>query len=144
MSQHVKDPIKTEKNTNFNCVTCGKFFASDSSLALHQEKKHKELVGEIQHRLMPKIKPFLCAICNKSYTTESALQIHTAKVITTHVLLKYLNSNRNVFFISVLQHRTSDSDGSSSSRSATEVVESPPSSVCCQHCPETFIVSPKL
>merc|ERR1712141_586491 len=27
MSQHVKDPIKTEKNTNFNCVTCGKFFA---------------------------------------------------------------------------------------------------------------------
>ena len=60
MSQHVKDPIKAEKNTNFNCVTCGKFFASDSSLALHQEKKHKELVGEIQHRLMPKVKPFLC------------------------------------------------------------------------------------
>merc|ERR1712008_343770 len=97
MSQHVKDPIKAEKNTNFNCVTCGKFFASDSSLALHQEKKHKEIVGEIQHRLMPKIKPFLCAICNKSYTTESALQIHTAK------------------------HRTSDSDGASSSRSITEV-----------------------
>jgi len=115
MSQHVKDPIKAEKNTNFNCVTCGKFFASDSSLALHQEKKHKELVGEIQHRLMPKVKPFLCAVCNKSYTTESALQIHTAK------------------------HRTSDSDGSSSSRSIIETVESPPSSVCCQHCPETFI-----
>merc|ERR550525_551191 len=80
-------------------------------------KKHKELVGEIQHRLMPKVKPFLCAVCNKSYTTESALQIHTAK------------------------HRTSDSDGSSSSRSIIETVESPPSSVCCQHCPETFIQS---
>ena len=146
MSQHVKDPIKTEKNTNFNCVTCGKFFASDSSLALHQEKKHKELVGDIQHRLMPKIKPFLCAICNKSYTTESALQIHTAKVITTHVfkISEYIVMEMFHEVFSVLQHRTSDSDGSTSSRSTTEVVESPPSSVCCQHCPETFIVSPKL
>ena len=80
MSQHSGKPEKA-RGTNFHCQICGKGFATDSSLALHCEKKHKELVGEFLRR-PPKMKPFLCTICNKGYTTESALSIHAAKVST--------------------------------------------------------------
>jgi len=119
MSQHSGKPEKA-RGTNFHCQICGKGFATDSSLALHCEKKHKELVGEFLRR-PPKMKPFLCTICNKGYTTESALSIHAAK------------------------HKSPDSEGSSTSTDQTgESSSQQQSGYGCNVCPETFISSEGL
>ena len=82
MSNHVKDPGggKT-RELNFHCHLCGKGFATESSLCLHHEKKHKDVLPNGITRAVAKIKPYTCNTCNKSYTTESALQIHSSKVI---------------------------------------------------------------
>ena len=98
MSQHSGKPEKA-RGTNFHCQICGKGFATDSSLALHCEKKHKELVGEFLRR-PPKMKPFLCTICNKGYTTESALSIHAAKVSSTLVAQIHVAFAKTYYFSS--------------------------------------------
>ena len=140
MSQHSGKPEKA-RGTNFHCQICGKGFATDSSLALHCEKKHKELVGEFLRR-PPKMKPFLCTICNKGYTTESALSIHAAKVST--IVQIQVVFPRLRFTIS-FQHKSPDSEGSSTSTDQTgESSSQQQSGYGCNVCPETFISSEGL
>ena len=80
MSNHSKEDVGKVKDVNFQCPICGKGFATQSSLCLHHEKKHQEMLLEGGANRPPKQKPFVCGTCNKSYTTESALQIHSSKV----------------------------------------------------------------
>lgn len=89
MSSHAKDPTGKVRGINCHCSVCGKGFTTDSSLCLHMEKKHKDLLNNgvaaapprrVQLAAVVKPKPYVCSICSKSYTTESALQIHSEKV----------------------------------------------------------------
>ena len=81
MNQHVKDPSERKtRELNHHCHICGKGFATESSLCLHHEKKHKDVLPNGVSSRSVKCKPFVCATCNKSYTTESALHIHAIKV----------------------------------------------------------------
>ena len=80
MSNHSKEDVGKIKEPNFHCTICGKGFATQSSLVLHHEKKHQEMLLEPGVQKQPKHKPYVCGTCNKSYTTESALVIHSSKV----------------------------------------------------------------
>ena len=84
MGNHAKDPQKTKQFQSQNCQICGKGFATDASLSLHIEKKHRELLNPDESAVslvrQPKPKAFVCVLCSKSYTTESALAIHAVKV----------------------------------------------------------------
>ena len=80
MSNHGKEDVGKLKEPNFHCTICGKGFATQSSLVLHHEKKHQEMLLEHGVPKQPKHKPYICGTCNKSYTTESALVIHSSKV----------------------------------------------------------------
>ena len=80
MSNHGKEDVGKSKEPNFHCTICGKGFATQSSLVLHHEKKHQEMLLEHGVPKQPKHKPYICGTCNKSYTTESALVIHSSKV----------------------------------------------------------------
>jgi len=79
MSNHSKEDVGKIKEPNFHCTICGKGFATQSSLVLHHEKKHQEMLLEPGVQKQPKHKPYVCGTCNKSYTTESALVIHSSK-----------------------------------------------------------------
>lgn len=79
MSNHSKEDVGKIKEPNFHCTICGKGFATQSSLVLHHEKKHQEMMLEAGVPKQPKHKPYVCGTCNKSYTTESALVIHSSK-----------------------------------------------------------------
>jgi hypothetical protein len=79
MSNHSKEDVGKIKEPNFHCTICGKGFATQSSLVLHHEKKHQEMMQEPGVPKQPKHKPHVCGTCNKSYTTESALVIHSSK-----------------------------------------------------------------
>ena len=85
MGNHAKDPHKTKEFQSQNCQICGKGFATESSLSLHLEKKHREVLAPADEGVnlvrQPKPKVYACVICSKSYTTESALAIHSVKVI---------------------------------------------------------------
>lgn len=83
MSNHCRDPAAAKtRELNHHCQICGKSFATESSLSLHQTRKHQELNGEDSNTMRNlKAKKYICRTCSKSYTTESALQIHSSKVI---------------------------------------------------------------
>lgn len=116
MSNHCRDPVKT-KELNHHCQICGKSFATESSLSLHQTRKHQELNGEDNSIRNLKAKKYICRTCSKSYTTESALQIHSSKVRNIRYLLFEGKS-----FDFLTQHKTE-----------------PPAGITCRLCPESFI-----
>jgi len=118
MSNHGKEDVGKSKEPNFHCTICGKGFATQSSLVLHHEKKHQEMLLEHGVPKQPKHKPYICGTCNKSYTTESALVIHSSK----H---KPLDTPHHHF--------------------KSETTSSPPSnSFVCTVCSESFISSEGL
>jgi len=122
MGNHAKDPQKTKQFQSQNCQICGKGFATDASLSLHIEKKHRELLNPDESAVslvrQPKPKAFVCVLCSKSYTTESALAIHAVK------------------------HKpTSSPESKSSSESPSS---SSPRGFGCRICPETFVTNEGL
>ncbi|KAI7697432.1 hypothetical protein SSS_08357 [Sarcoptes scabiei] len=46
MKTHISEPINSKSEKNFFCVHCGKGFKGQTSLYLHQSKKHAELVNQ--------------------------------------------------------------------------------------------------
>ena len=88
MGNHAKDPHKTQQFQSQNCQICGKGFATEASLNLHMEKKHRDILSPADESSnvsmlvvrQPKPKAYVCVLCSKSYTTESALAIHAVKV----------------------------------------------------------------
>lgn len=117
-----RTPKKTKQFQSQNCQICGKGFATDASLSLHIEKKHRELLNPDESAVslvrQPKPKAFVCVLCSKSYTTESALAIHAVK------------------------HKpTSSPESKSSSESPSS---SSPRGFGCRICPETFVTNEGL
>jgi len=92
MGNHAKDPQKTKQFQSQNCQICGKGFATEASLNLHMEKKHRDILPPDESIVsmvrQPKPKAYVCVLCSKSYTTESALAIHAVKVHNVTFLCK--------------------------------------------------------
>jgi len=126
MGNHAKDPHKTQQFQSQNCQICGKGFATEASLNLHMEKKHRDILSPADESSnvsmlvvrQPKPKAYVCVLCSKSYTTESALAIHAVK-----------------------HKATSSPESKSSSESPSS---SSPRGFGCRICPETFVTNEGL
>ena len=142
MSNHGKEDVGKLKEPNFHCTICGKGFATQSSLVLHHEKKHQEMLLEHGVPKQPKHKPYICGTCNKSYTTESALVIHSSKVKFTFKRIWSWKILCNLtIYLCLKQHKPLDTPHHHS-----ETTSSPPpsNSFVCTVCSESFISSEGL